>query len=86
MKTLIALLLLSTQAFALSGYDESSDAIEIHPNEQVQQGRSISAYDYGDRDYHDVEVQNIRDNGNGTVNIEVYDLKTHDYSTYQMRR
>ena len=85
MKKLVVLLcLVSSPVLAWDGYDyDSGDYVEIDKGNLVRTGRDIEIYDYGDGEYHDVEVQDINRYGS-RVEVEVYDYETGEYRTLEM--
>ena len=57
--------------------------VEIESGNLVRPGKEIEIYDYGDGEYHNVEVQTVNRFGN-TVEVEVYDYETGEIRFLEM--
>lgn len=84
-KIILLSLLISTQAFAWEGYDDSGNGIEIEKGNLVRKGKEIEYYDYGSGDYKQGEVQSIRNRGSRTE-LEILDNETGEYKTFDMKK
>ena len=85
-KTLLAAIIAvySSLTLAWDGYDyEEGSYVEIESGNLVRPGKEIEIYDYGDGEYHNVEVQTINRFGN-TVEVEVYDYETGEIRFLEM--
>lgn len=81
----LGMLLLTPLAFAWDGTDQESGAdIEIDAGNLVREGEVIDYYDYGSGDYHSGNVESVESNGDGTVDVEVYDETSGEYRTFEM--
>lgn len=79
------ILLLTPHAFAWDGTDHESGAdIEIDSGNFVREGEMIDYYDYNSGDYHSGSVESMERNGDGTVDLEVYDETNSEYRTFEM--
>lgn len=77
-------LLTALSVFAWDGYDyDEGSYIEIEKGNLVREGETIEIYDYNDGSYRDVEVESI-DSYGSSVEVEVYDYETGEYSTFEM--
>ena len=87
--TLLALhfALVSTSAFAWSGYDYENNAhVDIEKENLVRSGSDIEIYDYSKGEYRNVTVESIRSRGDRRVEVEVTDQQTGQMRTLEMKR
>ncbi len=84
--TFFAVILISPQAFAWAGYEESTNvAIDIAPGNLVKEGREITFYDFGSNRYHTSEVIFVEEIFSGT-RLEVNDLDAKKKRIFYMER
>jgi len=79
---LLLLLIFPLSVFSWDGFDyDIGDYIEIDDSDSpsIKPGAIVQIYDYGDRDYHSVEIVSLNE-----AYVEVFDQDTDEYRTFEM--